>query len=322
MVRRQLRRRRVRRRALNECLAENGLLPAYGTDRWHDVMKMEPLALRVRGLTDRLAPYELGRALYHLAQRRHFKGRDLDEGEDETPDEAEAKTSRDSTLNSLKASGQTLGQFLHSKGDHERRRGIHANRSAVADEFDRLWKAQAAHHAVLRDPIFRAQVENTIFAQRPVFWRKNTLGECRFMPGERLCPKGSWLSQQRRMLEKVNNLAIVGGNAPPLDSKEHNEERAAILERLQAQSSMRWSGVRAALRPIFKARGEAGREKSLRFNLEEGGDSELLGAVPIPATKLVLMLYFVPAIMMPNTSGPARARSMIASPTRRCAVAM
>jgi CRISPR-associated endonuclease Csn1 len=273
MVRRQLRRRRARRRTLNQCLAESGLLPTYGTDEWRKVMKTEPLALRARGLTDRLAPHELGRAIYHLAQRRHFKGRDLDEGEDETPEEAEAKTSRESTLKSLKASGQTLGQFLHARGVHERSRGVHASRSSVRDEFDRFWKAQAAHHAVLHDPKFRARVEDTIFAQRPVFWRKNTLGECRFMPGEPLCPKGSWLSQQRRMLEKLNNLALVGGNARPLDC----EERTAILEKLQVQPSMSWAGVRAALKPVFKARGEAGREKSLRFNLEEGGDSTLLG---------------------------------------------
>ena len=36
MMRRQLRRRR-RRRTLNECLAESGLLPSYGTDQWQPV---------------------------------------------------------------------------------------------------------------------------------------------------------------------------------------------------------------------------------------------------------------------------------------------
>jgi CRISPR-associated endonuclease Csn1 len=75
MMRRQLRRRRIRRRTLNECLAGSGLLPAYGTDEWGKLMETEPLALRARGLSGRLAPYELGRALYHLAQHRHFKGR-------------------------------------------------------------------------------------------------------------------------------------------------------------------------------------------------------------------------------------------------------
>ena len=114
---------------------------------------------------------------------------------------------------------------------------------------------------------------NAIFAQRPVFWRKATLGKCRFMPDEELCPRGSWLSQQKRMLEKLNNLAIVGGNARPL----YPEERAAILSKLQTQGSMSWSGVRTALKPIFKERGEAGAEKSLKFNLELDEGGTLLG---------------------------------------------
>jgi CRISPR-associated endonuclease Csn1 len=308
MARRQLRRRRNRRRALNECLAEANLLPPFYShpargkneeaNAWHIVMRSDPIELRRRGLDEKLDPYELGRALYHLAQRRHFKGRDLEEDEDglngetiaqgkgkkeknrraendseQSADELVAKASRDSTLAILRTSGQTLGQFLYTKAADGRQRGVHANRSVVLDEFDRLCDTQAAYHIVLRDPAFRERLKDVIFTQRPVFWRKNTLGECRFMPGEDLCPKGSWLSQQRRMLEKVNNLALVGGNARPLDA----EERAAILAKLQTQASMSWGAVRTTLKPLYKARGEAGAERSLKFNLELDEGGTLLG---------------------------------------------
>lgn len=300
LVRRQLRRRKQRRRALNELLAEHGLLPPYGKGErvggryepspWETAMLAPPLALRDRGASEALAPHELGRALYHLARLRHYKGRDLEEGEtseEESSDEKQAKTGREATIRALKESGRTLGQMLAAdapkpgsgrrgeKGDvpGKRTRGVHALRSHVEDEFDRLLAAQAPHHPVLRDPEFVGRLRETIFAQRPVFWRKNTLGECRFVPGAPLCPKGSWLSQQRRMLEKLNNLAVVGGNMRPLDP----EERAAILEKLQTQASMSWAGVRAALKPLYKRRGEPGEERALRFNLELGGDSKLLG---------------------------------------------
>ncbi len=308
MARRQLRRRKQRRRTLNECLAEAGLLPPFcprrarrkedEDDSWHVLMRSDPVELRKRGIDEKLDPHELGRALYHLAQRRHFRGRDLEEDEDElegettargkgkkgkseqsgdeskqSAEEKAAKASRDSTLAALKTSGHTLGQFLFEKAAPERQRGIHANRSTVHDEFDRLWNAQASHHAILRDPAFRGRVEDAIFAQRPVFWRKSTLGECRFMPGEDLCPKGSWLSQQRRMLEKLNNLALAGGNARPLDK----EERVAILAKVQTQASMSWGAVRTALKPLYKARGEAGVERGLKFNLELDRSEALLG---------------------------------------------
>ncbi|MBK8908133.1 MAG: type II CRISPR RNA-guided endonuclease Cas9 [Rhodospirillales bacterium] len=275
MARRQLRRRRQRRRALNEALGSAGLLPRYGHPEWSATMAADPYLLRKRGLSEALSPHEVGRAIYHLAKHRHFSGRELEEDVDqaeEDSDEKAAKSDRDETTRALRDAGTTLGAWLSLRGPQERKRGLHAHRSDVVNEFEALWEAQAPHHAILRDTSFKAAIQDTVFAQRPVFWRKNTLGECRFMPGEDLCPKGAWLSQQRRMLEKLNNLG-VGGNARPLDE----DERAAIMDRLQTQASMTWAGVRAALKPLYKARGEAGVEKRLKFNLEIGGDRGLLG---------------------------------------------
>ncbi len=289
MMRRQLRRRRMRRRLLNETLGDAGLLPAFGSADWPKIMAVDPYGVRSRGLTEALTAYEFGRALYHLAKRRHYKNRDLEEeGEKETDsvneesaDEKAAKSDRDSTLKALKDEKVTLGAWLANKKSvaekrkppQERRRGVHALRSSIEDEFQKLWSAQARYHSILGEDSLKSKIHDVIFSQRPVFWRKNTLGECRFVPGGNLCPKGAWLSQQKRMLEKLNNLTLAGGNARPLDP----EERAAILEKLQTQASMSWSGVRSALRPLYKARGEGGAEKSLRFNLELGGDRVLLG---------------------------------------------
>lgn len=284
MARRQLRRRKQRRRQLNETLAAAGLLPAFTDELWRTVMAMDPYALRDRGLFEPLTPHEFGRALYHLAKRRHFKGRDFEEKEEgdaespdertmkESPDEKAAKSNRDATLAELKTNGATLGQWLAHRPAGERKRGFHATRDVVRSEFDKLWTAQAEHHPVLKNDELRDQIADAMFAQRPVFWRKSTLGHCRFEPGAPLCLKGSWLSQQRRMLEKLNNLAIAGGNGRELDP----EERAAILVKLQCQASMSWGGVRDALKPLYKARGES--TKSLRFNLEFEKDSKgLLG---------------------------------------------
>jgi CRISPR-associated endonuclease Csn1 len=284
MARRQLRRRRLRRRLLNELLSGAGLLPEFRSSEWQEIMAASPYDLRRRALEAELAPFEVGRAIYHLAQRRHFRGRDLAEeagGEAEEPDDPDAASDREATLAALKREGLTLGVWLAAKDADarkgkppmERRRGHHAHRSVIEEEFTRLWSAQAKWHPVLQDEAFRSRVHDAIFAQRPVFWRKSTLGECPFMPGEALCPKGSWLSQQRRMLEKVNNLALTGGNARPLDA----EERAAILAKLQSQESMTWAGVRSALRPVFQKRGEKGAERTLIFNLEVGGDRKLPG---------------------------------------------
>ncbi len=292
MMRRQLRRRRKRRRSLNQLLASQSLLPSYGGDEWRSAMDADPYALRARGLQDALAPHELGRAIYHLSKRRHFKERDLaetgasaaqdeDDGAGHTPKRGKAKSqpkegavaeeaasslARQHLVAELNASGQTLGQALAARAPDVRRRGEHATRALVEAEFDRLIQAQAPHHTALRDANVLGAVREAIFAQRPVFWRKSTLGKCRLMPEAPLAPKGSWLSQQRVMLEKVNNLAFTGGNARPLDK----EERAAILATLSTQKSLTWRGARNVLEPLFKARGESNR--SVKFNHETDKD--------------------------------------------------
>ena len=298
MGRRQLRRRRKRRKLLNEALTETGLLPPFSKENgseWATVMKSDPYALRNRGLEEPLDAYELGRALYHLAQRRHFRGRDLEEEDTEKAenrkkadksgtddaDEKKTKAASEATATLLKRENKTLGSWLSERGPHKsksgeypkRKRNEHAKRENVEDEFERLWNKQKEHYERLKESAFKDRIHDAIFHQRPVFWRKNTLGECQFMPGKPLCPKGAWLSQQRRMLEKLNNLEVVFGESRPLNK----DERAAILEKLQTQASITWGGIRTALKPLYKARGESGTEKKLKFNLELGGERTLLG---------------------------------------------
>ena len=115
MARRQLRRRRKRRRALNEALAEAGLLPPFGGAEWNAAMAGDPVKLRARGLIERLEPFELGRALYHLAQRRHFNARELaEENEPEAADEKKAKSEREEALRRRRKSG---GDFFAGTGE-------------------------------------------------------------------------------------------------------------------------------------------------------------------------------------------------------------
>ena len=250
------------------------MLPRSDSPQWDEVMKHDPYDLRKRAFDgEHLSPHEIGRAIYHLAQRRHFKGRDIDEISDEAevngeaPEETKITSARKEIAQALKQEGKTLGAWLSERRPHERKRGHHAIREVVEEEFDCVWLP-------LLPEEFRKSVRDAIFAQRPVFWRLNTIvSNCRFVPGARLCPKGSWLSQQRRMLEKLNNLSLVGGNQRPLDA----EERGAILSELQTKASVTWPGVRRALGRLYRSRGAAGTERSLRFNLEEGGEPKLIG---------------------------------------------
>jgi CRISPR-associated endonuclease Csn1 len=280
MMRRQLRRRRTRRRDLNMLLSEAGFLPPFNREKgssWAAAMAQDPWGIRERALSEALEPHELGRALYHLAQRRHFRGRDLEvsteeagESDDQSAEEKKAASQRDKDRAALKASGQTLGAFLAKIPDRdERRRGHHFAREDVAAEFRAILAFQAAHHPRLADPDFAKLLEKTIFDQKPVFWRKSTLGQCPFVPGSELAASASWIAQEKRMLEKLNNLRIEEGNGRPLD----DQERTAILALLRKQDSVTWSGIHRHLK-LYWRKNDMPEKPS--FNLERGGEKGLV----------------------------------------------
>jgi CRISPR-associated endonuclease Csn1 len=282
MMRRQFRRRRVRRRDLNSLLTDSGLLPPFtkaNSSPWSSAMAQDPWPLRAQALDRTLSPTELGRVLYHLAQRRHFRGRDLEELEVDlaeskeapTADEQKAASQREKDRSALKASGLTLGAFIASIPDRtDRRRGHHFAREDVIAEFRAIIAAQSSHHSKLRDQDFVTALEQSIFDQKPVFWRRATLGACRFMPDEELAASASWVAQEKRMLEKLNNLRIEEGNGRPLD----DQERGAILNLLRKQDNVSWAGIHRHLKLYWR---KHDLSEKPTFNLQRGGEKGLVG---------------------------------------------
>ena len=79
---RKRRDRYLRRRAdLMKALAQAGLMPNDPNDR-KELEKLDPYALRAVGLNEKISLNELGRALFHLNQRRGFKYNRKTDGKD------------------------------------------------------------------------------------------------------------------------------------------------------------------------------------------------------------------------------------------------
>ena len=277
LTRRQFRRRRMRRVQLNELLSSRGFLPTYGTDEWKETMKLDPYRLRSKAIVHKLGKFEFGRAIYHLSKHRHFLGKsdDLPDFQEEPEDKA-TREGRDGLIAELLTKKQTLGEWLHELPPGERRRGKLASRQIVEEEFDRIVNHQRSYH---QDDIegfdkVCAEFKSIIFMQRPVFWRLKTLGECQFAPGKDLCPSGSWLAHQRRMIEMVNNLSRVG-NYEPLSQVERNALIEALSHTTKKEPNLNWKRIRE----ILKATNEELDEDSnaVKFNLEVGGEKKLLG---------------------------------------------
>lgn len=275
LSRRQTQRRKLRRYLLGRTLAEAGMLPEFTSDEWHKVMATDPYDLRLQAVEEggkSLTPMEVGRALYHLSQRRGFWSARTEVAN--TKQEADDRGKVDSGIaetEGLIGSG-TLGTALANLPDGAPKRGHYLSRAMIEAEFARIWKTQSRHHPDVMTDRLRARIASAIFFQRPTYWRLSTLGTCRLEPDAALIAKSSWAGQQFVMLQTLNSLRLSGGNARPLTG----DERAAILGQLSQQKSMTWGGVRKVLKPLWK---ESGTDLKAKFNFEIGGEKKLPGNV-------------------------------------------
>lgn len=271
MVRRQLRRRKWRRKHLAQTLGDAGLLPLWREEapqEWYSAMQGDPYALRARALEEPLEPYELGRAIYHMAQRRGFRMPFGVEAEIENADtdSEEGKARKKETgivkkgIENLHAemNGRTLGAYLSTRNGKERKRGRHIGRDMVRSEFDAIWAAQAGYAPQRLTDSLCERLREVIFSQRPVFWRSKTLGTCSLMPEEALCLTGSWVGQRFVMLKTLNDLEITF----PEECKPTPKERQAALSELATKGSVSFGRLRKAM-----------GLKGAKFNHEHGRKS-------------------------------------------------
>lgn len=114
---RAMRRRRdryLRRRAsLMRKLSASGLMPADPAEA-KALELLDPYELRARALDEALPPHHLGRALFHLNQRRGFKSnRKTDRGDNESGKIKDATARLDWAIQD--AGARTYGEFLHQR---------------------------------------------------------------------------------------------------------------------------------------------------------------------------------------------------------------
>jgi CRISPR-associated endonuclease Csn1 len=115
--RRCLARRAARKRRLRELLTAAGLLTT-DAGKLKELMDTNPWELRRKALTEALTPYEFGRVLIHLNQRRGAWGVQTDPDD---PEEGKVKEAIDHLTAAMKESkAETFGQFIADRMDGRR----------------------------------------------------------------------------------------------------------------------------------------------------------------------------------------------------------
>ena len=218
-----------RRAALMKRMAEAGLMPA-DPQAAKALELLDPYQLRAEGLDRALELPHLGRALFHLNQRRGFKSnRKTDRGDNESGKIKDATARLDQAM--MLRGARSYGEFLHMRRaeapdprhvptvrtrlsvarrdmaeKEEAGYDFYPDRRHLREEFEMLWRAQARHHADVLTDDLRDEIATIIFHQRPL--KAPEVGLCLFTDEKRLASAHP-LNQRRILVETVNALHIA-----------------------------------------------------------------------------------------------------------------
>lgn len=174
-------------------------------------------------ITDR---YILGRAFYHMIQRRGFLSNRKDQSGDDT---GKVKESISNLTQEMHDAGyEYLGDYfysLYNKGEKIRNHYTARNEHYLA-EFKAICEKQNLDKNL--GPEVVRQIEKAIFYQRPLKSQKGQVGKCVYEKNKTRCPSSHPMYEEFRMLSFINNIKIQTPNDDvlrPLSA----EERALIM---------------------------------------------------------------------------------------------
>lgn len=280
LQRRQTDRRRRRQLGLWKLLQENGFLPEG--ERASSLASLDrqlqaqyqcpyklPYLLRAKALDEELPLHALGRAIYHLAQRRGFLSNRKSAPKD---DEAMGMVKTEISIleSAMQATGsRTLGEYfaLHCDPHQDRIRTRYTSRQMYLREFDLLWAAQAVHRPEILTNELRQKIHRQMFFQRPLKPQTDTIGVCELEPSERRAPMASPIVQRFRLLSAANNLRLQTNKGEPVELPP--ADRQKIISLLAEAESVKYTQLRKQL----------GLKPGIVFSIESGGEASIKGDI-------------------------------------------
>lgn len=260
-----------RRKALVRELVAMGLLPESreeysefvrrGNDRRsnYGISPLDPYVLRCRGLRHRLEPYEIGRAIMHLARRRGRRSA-LNPVASHLP----AIVLADRRLRNNPVRERT-GRLLPKTGAKE---APVFSRQQFEREFQSLWTCQRKFHGNLLTEKAGRNIAAIIFHER---MRKDTgTGSCSLVAGYERLARSDPLFCRFRVLKSLNELRVIA----PCGSR----RKLSLRERSRLCRILK----RVSFLGFDMARRISGQPACSRFSTEVPGSTGIQGEVPGP----------------------------------------
>lgn len=250
-LRRHYFRRRLRKIELLKVLVRHGLCPELSDEdlqnwrhnkiyplneefilwqRTDDNLGKNPYHDRFRALNETLDlsrqqdRHTLGRALYHLSQRRGF----LSNRKEASKDNEDGKVKeniKSLTADMLSAGCKYLGEYFYRLYGTESIRGHYTARNEhYLAEFEAICKKQNIKEDL------KKELHRAIFFQRPLKSQKGLVGKCTFERHKSRCPISHPRFEEFRMLQFINNIKIRTPRDE--DFRTLNQEEFELIEPL------------------------------------------------------------------------------------------
>ena len=153
--------------------------------------------------------YILGRALYHLAQRRGFLSNRLDSSEDQNEKGAVKVGIKELTKEMEESGCEYLADYFYKMYsdpyNHERLRNRYTDREEHYEkEFHAICKMQNLSNELVDE------LNKAIYFQRPLKSQRQGVGKCTFEPRKPRCADSHPDYEEFRMLSFINNIKVQG----------------------------------------------------------------------------------------------------------------
>ncbi len=218
-----------RLRKLWQLLATRGFMKPYSSEIVQDpailrfsneMIKSDPYKLRLKGLKEKLSTEEIGVALYHMANHRGSSSVRSFLDEEMTKDEEKTEEQINQTKSLAKKYGvdtyiEVLNCFNMDGIKGYRNKNVRATnfvmpmptRDIILKEFEKFLDTQKQFYPSLLDPDYISQIRDIIFYENPKIVPE--VANCPYFPEEKKLPKASFLNEERRLREALNNVRIL-----------------------------------------------------------------------------------------------------------------
>lgn len=252
-----------RRTKLLNALVRMGLFPDDLVER-KKLETRNPYELRAKAAKGPVHPFELGRALFHLNQRRGFKSNRKTQTKDEMKNIGPK-------IEGLRQELQlkTLGEYLWERQVQglpvraKKEVNLYPARDMLEEEFRKIRETQEPHQNL--SPNDWDGLYTIIFHQRDL--REVQPGWCWVYSDEPRAPRALPSFFKFTIAQNLHNLELIFLNRKREKRKLTGEQWKKLWELLQSQKSMKFSAIPKKL----------GIDEPVEFNLETERRSELKG---------------------------------------------